>query len=233
MSTDIDALLSKQDHALRSDAAGFMQRVYAWMMGGMLITAATSAAVISNEALLDTVAGFSLFLILAELGIVVWLSSTIDRLNPLTAKGLFALYAALNGVTLAPLLFAYTAESVTNVFLSTAFMFGATSVYGLVTKRDLTSMGGFFVMGLFGLIGASVVNIFLASSALNFAISLVGVVVFLGLTAYDNQKIKEMYAVESHEGAIASNVSIIGALTLYLDFINLFLFLLRLLGSRK
>jgi FtsH-binding integral membrane protein len=163
----------------------------------------------------------------------MWLSAAIHRLSPITAKLLFTAYAALNGLTLAPIVAMYTGESVMNVFLSCAVMFGATSVYGLVTKKDLSSMGSFFTMGLFGLIGASVVNIFLASSALNFAISLVGVLVFVGLTAYDNQKIKEMYAIETSEGAIAANISVLAALTLYLDFINLFLFLLRLLGRRK
>ncbi|MFM8178645.1 MAG: Bax inhibitor-1/YccA family protein [Candidatus Kapaibacterium sp.] len=233
MNTDIDTVLSQQDRSLRSDATGFLQRVYAWMSGGMLITGATAAVVLSNEELLATTAGSLMLLLLAELGIVMWLSAAINRLNPVTAKVLFSVYAAMNGLTLAPLVFLYTAESVTNVFLACAVMFGATSVYGLVTKKDLSGMGGFFTMGLFGLIGASVVNLFLGSTALEFAISLVGVVVFLGLTAYDNQKIKELYAVESAEGAIASNISILAALTLYLDFINLFLFLLRLLGRRK
>lgn len=233
MSTDINSLLSRQQSELRSNATNFMQRVYAWMMGGMIVTGAVSTVVLNNENLLNMVAGSLIMFILAELGIVLWLSAGISRLSPVTAKVLLTAYAALNGVTLAPIVYMYTAESVTNVFLSCAVMFGATSAYGLITKRDLSSVGGFFTMGLFGLIGASVVNFFLASSALNFAISLVGVVVFLGLTAYDNQKIKEMYEVESSEGAIASNISILAALTLYLDFINLFLFLLRLLGRRK
>ncbi|MFN5865886.1 MAG: Bax inhibitor-1/YccA family protein [Candidatus Kapaibacterium sp.] len=233
MSTDIDAILAGQKSSLQQDATNFMQRVYAWMMGGMLVTGALSFLVLSNDALFSMVAGSLMFLVIAELGIVMWLSAAIHRLSPITAKLLFTAYAALNGLTLAPIVAMYTGESVMNVFLSCAVMFGATSVYGLVTKKDLSSMGSFFTMGLFGLIGASVVNIFLASSALNFAISLVGVLVFVGLTAYDNQKIKEMYAIETSEGAIAANISVLAALTLYLDFINLFLFLLRLLGRRK
>jgi FtsH-binding integral membrane protein len=146
---------------------------------------------------------------------------------------MFLVYSALNGMTLSMIFLVYTSDSILNTFIVSSAMFGAMSAFGYITKRDLTSVGSFFMMGLFGIIIASVVNIFLDSSALNFAISIIGVFVFIGLTAYDTQKIKSLYASTAHSHELASNVSIIAALTLYLDFINLFLFILRLLGRRK
>ena len=156
----------------------------------------------------------------------------IDRLQYTTALGLFMLYAALLGAALSTIFVQYTGTSITQVFFISAASFGALSLYGYTTQRDLSPFGAFLVMGLFGLIVAMIVNIWLASNALAFAISVIGVLVFAGLTAWDTQKIKEMYDVND-DGTVAGRKAVMGALTLYLDFINLFLMLLRLFGDRR
>jgi hypothetical protein len=169
---------------------------------------------------------------LAPLGLVLWMSFGIQRMSVGTAQTVFWVYAALMGVSLAPILLIYTGASIAKVFFITAASFGALSLYGYTTTRDLTAYGSFLIMGLIGLIIASLVNIFLASSALDFVISCVGVLVFAGLTAWDTQKIKEMYD-PMDDGTVAGRKAVMGALTLYLDFINLFLMLLRLFGDRR
>jgi len=169
-------------------------------------------------------------LIIVELGIVAFLSFRITKMSPATAASAFLVYSFLNGLTLSVIFWAYTQASIVQAFLTAAAMFGAMSVYGLVTKRDLTTWGSFFFMGLIGIVICSLVNIFLHSNGLSFVISIVGVIVFLGLTAWDNQKLKTMATVT---GPMQENVAVIGALALYLDFINLFLFLLRLFGNRR
>jgi FtsH-binding integral membrane protein len=173
-----------------------------------------------------------IILMLATLGLVFFISFRIDRLRYTTALGLFMLYAALLGAALSTIFVQYTGVSITRVFFISAASFGALSLYGYTTGRDLSAFGTFLIMGLFGLIIASIVNIFLASSALSFAISVVGVLVFAGLTAWDTQKIKEMYDVND-DGTVSGRKAVMGALTLYLDFINLFLMLLRLFGDRR
>ncbi|HKS60834.1 MAG TPA: Bax inhibitor-1/YccA family protein [Xanthobacteraceae bacterium] len=177
--------------------------------------------------------GYSpIILMLATLGLVFFISFRIDRLQYTTAFGLFMLYAALLGAALSTIFVQYTGTSITQVFFISAASFGALSLYGYTTQRDLSPFGAFLIMGLFGLIIAMVVNIWLASNALAFAISVVGVLVFAGLTAWDTQKIKEMYDVND-DGTVAGRKAVMGALTLYLDFINLFLMLLRLFGDRR
>ena len=177
--------------------------------------------------------GYSpIILMLATLGLVFFISFRIDRLQYTTALGLFMLYAALLGAALSTIFVQYTGGSITQVFFISAASFGALSIYGYTTKRDLSPMGAFLIMGLFGIIIASIVNIFLASNAFSFAISVIGVLVFAGLTAWDTQKIKEMYDVND-DGTVSGRKAVMGALTLYLDFINLFLMLLRLFGSRR
>jgi uncharacterized protein len=171
-------------------------------------------------------------LLLAPLGLVFFLSFRIQHLAPATAQALFFFYAALLGVSLTPIFIVYTHGSIARVFFISAASFGALSLYGYTTQRDLSPFGSFLIMGLIGIIIASLVNIFLASSALQFVISVVGVLVFAGLTAWDTQKIKEMYDVHD-DGTVTSRKAIMGALTLYLDFINLFLMLLRLFGDRR
>jgi FtsH-binding integral membrane protein len=209
-----------------------IRQVYAWMAGGLFITALLAVFTISSPAMLKIIFGNRLVfygLILGELGLVVAISAAINRLSATAASGLFLLYAALNGVTMSAIFAVYTAESIGSTFVITAATFGAMSIYGTVTKRDLTGMGSFLFMGLVGIIIASVVNIFTKSSAASWIISAMGVIVFTGLTAYDTWKIKAMAAA----GAEGRKPAILGALTLYLDFINLFLSLLRLLGDRR
>ena len=171
-------------------------------------------------------------LMLGTLGLVFFISFRIQRLQFTTALTLFMVYAALLGVTLAPIFLVYTGASITRVFFISAASFGALSLWGYTTQRDLSGMGSFLIMGLFGIIIASLVNLFLKSSGLDWVISVIGVVVFAGLTAYDTQRIKEMYDVND-DGNAAGRKAVMGALSLYLDFINLFLMLLRLVGDRR
>ncbi|MBP1858531.1 Bax inhibitor-1/YccA family protein [Rhizobium herbae] len=169
---------------------------------------------------------------LAPLALVFYMSFRINSMSVSAAQTTFWVYAGLMGLSLSSIFLIYTGQSITQTFFVTAASFGALSLYGYTTKRSLSGMGSFLMMGLFGLIIASIVNIFLASSALDFAISAIGVLIFAGLTAYDTQKIKEMYF-EADGAEVAGRKAIMGALTLYLDFINLFLFMLRFLGNRE
>jgi FtsH-binding integral membrane protein len=171
-------------------------------------------------------------MLVGTFGLVMLISFMIDRLSPALAFGLFMLYAALLGVMLSTIFIQYTGTSITRVFFISAASFGALSLYGYTTQRDLSPIGAFLIMGLIGLLIAIVVNLFLQSSAMGFIISIVGVLIFAGLTAWDTQKIKEMYDVND-DGTVTSRKAIMGALTLYLDFINLFLFMLRLIGDRR
>ena len=223
----------------------FMRGVYGWMGTGLGVTAVVALMVQNSATLMnmffvvDPVSGIPhmsmlvIGLLLAELGIVFYLSSRIGSMNPSTATTLFLVYSGLNGLTLTPILLAYTAQSVFATFVTTAGMFGAMSVYGTVTKKDLTSWGSLLFMGLIGLIIAMVVNIFLQSPAMGFVISGVGVIIFLGLTAYDTQMLKTMGEQMPADAAVVRRGSIMGALRLYLDFINLFLMLLRFMGDRR
>ncbi len=212
----------------------FLRRVYGWMCVGLAITATVALGVVSSPALVQAIFGnkilfFGLFI--AELGLVFYLSARINKMAASTAAGLFLLYSALNGATLSLILLRYTGTSVASTFLVTAGMFGALALYGTATKRSLAGVGQFAFMGLIGIILASVVGMFWKSEGLQFVISVVGVIVFTGLTAWDAQKLKTMAVTvpESSYGAY----SVVGALALYLDFINLFLFLLRFMGGRR
>ncbi|MBN8574279.1 MAG: Bax inhibitor-1/YccA family protein [Candidatus Kapabacteria bacterium] len=232
----LDTQVQQVQSALAEAQRTYLARVYGWMVGGLAFTGVVAGWAVTSEAYWSIIienswliwVGFGL-----QLLIVMGLSGAIHRMSSAVASGTFLLYAGLNGLTLATLGAIYTSESIATTFFICAATFGAMSVYGFTTKRDLTSMGSFFIMGVIGLIIASVVNIFLASSALHFAISVIGVLVFVGLTAYDTQKIKEEWEVEMMGTEIARKSSIIGALNLYLDFINLFLYLLRLFGDRR
>ncbi len=211
----------------------FMRTVYGWMFGGLLLTAFAAMWVVMSPALQAIVLANRMVafgLIIVELGIVVFLSFRIKAMTPGAAAAAFLVYSFLNGLTLSVIFWAYSRTSITQAFITAAAMYGAMSIYGLVTKKDLTSWGSFFFMGLIGIVIASVVNIFVRSDALSFVVSIIGVFVFLGLTAYDNQKLKSMATVT---GPMQENIAVFGALTLYLDFINLFLFLLRLFGDRR
>jgi FtsH-binding integral membrane protein len=213
----------------------FMRSVYQWMAAGLGLTAAAAYLTLSSEYLMRLVYGHSAILILlvvAELGLVLAISAGISRMPPAMATGLFVVYSALNGVTLAAVLAVFTQASVVSTFIVCAGMFVALSVYGFSTSKDLTSWGSFLFMGLIGIILALVVNMFLQSAMLEFAISGVGVLVFTGLTAYDTQKLKRMGSTAPTDDAAAMRRgAILGALTLYLDFINLFIMLLHLLGQ--
>lgn len=212
----------------------FLRRVYGWMCGGLGITAFVAWTLTGMPGVVQSlVANHWVFLALfvGQNGLVFALSARVDRMAPGTAAALFVMYSALTGVTMSVLLLAYTGASIATTFMVTAGTFGALAVFGTTTKRSLAGAGQFLFMGLIGLVLASVVGMFWNNDALQFLISVVGVIVFTGLTAWDAQRLKEMAATVPAEriGAYA----IVGALSLYLDFINLFLFLLRFLGGRR
>ena len=214
--------------------AAFMRGVYGWMCGGLVMTAATAWLVASSPALTALIFGNrAVFWILAlvQLGIVVTLSARVQSIAARTAALLFVAYSALTGVTIASILLVFTGESVAATFIVTAGMFGALAAYGTVTRRELSELGQFLFMGLIGLVIASIVGIFWHSNALQFVISFIGVIVFAGLTVYDAQRLKELAFATS--AGPTGGATIVGALALYLDFINLFLFLLRFFGNRR
>lgn len=235
MSWNQSSFTSTQVADVRDERVGaFLSRVYGWMFAGLLVTAVTAFTVAASPALIETlILNRIVFwaLIIAQLGLVIYLSARVDKVSPATAAGLFILYSALTGVTSSVILLIYTGASITSTFIITAGMFGATAVFGTVTKRSLAGVGQFMFMGLIGLILASIVGIFWQSSALQFVISVVGVLVFTGLTAWDAQRLKQM-AVALPDGRVGAH-AVVGALSLYLDFINLFFFLLRFTGSRR
>ena len=209
-----------------------IRQVYAWMGAGLALTSLLALVTVSSPALLNAVVGNRLLfygLILGELGLVLVLSGAIARLSATAATLLFLGYSALNGVTLSVIFLVYTADSIASTFVITAGMFGAMSAYGYLTRRDLTSWGSFLFMGLIGVVIASLVNIFLHSTAVSWVVSAIGVIVFTGLTAYDTWKIEAL----ATQGVGGRKPAILGALTLYLDFINLFLMLLRFAGDRR
>jgi len=214
--------------------AAFMRGVYGWMCGGLAITAATAWLVASSPALMAAIFGNRLVfwvLALAQLGIVFALSARVNRMAASTAMLLFVAYSALTGVTLSAILLVFTGESIFTTFVVTAGMFGSLALYGTVTQRNLSGLGQFLFMGVIGLVLASIVGMFWQSDGLQFAISFIGVIVFSGLTVYDAQRLKQL-AFATNTGP-TSGITIVGALTLYLDFINLFLFLLRFMGNRR
>lgn len=219
--------------SLRSYVATVMQRVYGKMFLGLLATALTSFLVLSSESLMmlffSSQAVFWI-LAIAELALVFFISARIDKLKTGTATLLFYVYSILNGVTLTPILLFYTGASVAFTFAITSLTFGAMALFGYVTKQDLSKFGAILFMALIGLILCSIVNIFLQSSTMGWIISLAGVAIFVGLTAWDSQRIKRM--AEMTDPSQAGKVSTMGALMLYLDFINLFIYLLRIFGSR-
>lgn len=224
----------------RTDVAvnEFVRSVYNWMGLGLALTAFVAFYVSSSPTIMRLVFGNSLvfiILIVAELGLVFSLAGMVNRMSAGTATSLFLVYSGLNGLTLSFVFLAYTRTSIASTFFVCAATFVACSVYGWTTKKDLTSWGGFLFMGLIGIIIASVVNMFIRSSGMSLIISYIGVIVFVGLTAYDTQKLKNMALTQPDgmEGAVVRKGAILGALALYLDFINLFLMLLRIFGSAR
>jgi len=212
----------------------YMLSVYNYMAGGLALTGIVAFLISTSPSLQMTIWGSPLRYVamFAPVAVVLFFSFRIQKMSFAAAQGTYWLYAALMGLSLSFIFLAYTHTSIARVFFITAGTFAATSLYGYTTRRDLTGFGSFLMMGLIGIILASIVNIFLASTALEFAISVIGVLVFVGLTAYDTQKIKEWYGA-ADDGATMGKKAIYGALTLYLDFINLFLMLLRLFGTNR
>jgi hypothetical protein len=213
-----------------------MRKVYLWMTLALAITGFTAYYVASNEAILTAIITNQIVfwgLVIGELALVFGLSAAINRLSLTTATLMFVLYSVLNGATMSFIFLAYTASSITNVFFITAGTFAVMALFGYFTKTDLTSWGKILMMALVGIIIASIVNVFTKSEGLAVILNYLGVLVFVGLTAYDSQKIKEMLQQAPDAGEGAQKVALLGALSLYLDFINLFLYLLRILGSRR
>lgn len=212
----------------------YMLKVFSHMSVGLAVTAAAAYFVSTSTAIMQLLfsSGLMWGLILAELGVVIYLSARIDKMSTQTAQLCFYSYALLSGVSLAPIFLVYTGASIATTFFVTSATFLSMVIYGYTTDKDLTGMGSFFTMGLFGLIIASLVNIFLRNSALHFVTSVIGVVIFTGLTAWDAQVIKSLYF-EGESQEASEKKSIMGALRLYLDFINMFMYMLRFLGNRR
>jgi len=226
--------------ALPRESAGvefaFLRGVYAWMAAGLALTAVVAFFTAGSPSLLQAIFGNRIVLyglFFGELGLVIAVTAAINRLSPAAATGLFLLYAGLNGLTLSAILLAYTGASVAGTFVVSAGMFGTMSLYGALTRKDLASWGSFLFMGLIGVVIASLVNIFLKSSMLGWVLSMCGVIVFTGLAAYDTNKLRALARRGFADAGAERKGAIIGALTLYLDFINLFLMLLNLFGRRR
>jgi len=226
-----------EKHSLEAAVTGFMTKVYGWMCCALFITAITAWYVSGSEQILSFIFNNSAalwILLIAEFGLVVAISAAINKISAQTAILLFVLYSLLTGATLSIIFLVYTAESIATTFGLTGITFGIMSIYGLVTKKDLSSWGNILFMALIGLILATVVNIFWASSTLYWITTYAGIIIFVGLTAYDTQKLRKLsLQINPEESETYTKTAILGALTLYLDFINMFLYLLRLFGKRK
>lgn len=239
-----------QSKATAYDAGlrAYMLKIYNYMASALALTGIVAMVFANMAVTVDpdtgsralTSVGHAIFasplkyvIMLAPLGLVMWLGFGINRLSASAAQGIFWVFSALMGLSLSSIFLVYTGESIARTFFITAGTFGAMSIYGYTTKRDLTGFGSFLIMGLIGLILASLVNLFMQSSALAFATSVIGVFIFVGLIAYDTQKLKTMYYQVAGSGEMLAKASIMGALELYMDFINLFLHLLRFIGDRK
>ncbi len=230
-----DTVVRTRAEVLVSD---YVRSVYNWMGIGLALTGFMAYYVSNSESLLRLIFGNPLVLIvliIAELGLVFAIAGMVNRLSAGTATALFLIYSGLNGVTLSSIFLVYVRASIVSTFFICAATFIACSLYGWTTKRDLTSLGSFMIMGLIGIIIASLVNLFIRSSSMSMIISYIGVFVFVGLTAYDTQKIKNMAMTQpaNLDGAVIRKGAILGALSLYLDFINLFLMLLSIFGQRR
>jgi uncharacterized protein len=230
-----DAVVKTRAEVLVSD---YVRSVYNWMGIGLGLTGFVAYYMSTSESLIRLVFGNPLILIvliIAELGLVFSIAGMVNRMSAGTATALFLIYSGLNGVTLSSIFLVYVQASIVSTFFVCAATFIACSLYGWMTKRDLTSLGGFMMMGLIGIIIASLVNMFIKSNSVSMIISYIGVLVFVGLTAYDTQKIKNMAMTQpaNLDGAVVRKGAILGALSLYLDFINLFLMLLSIFGQRR
>lgn len=226
-----------RNYAAKAAQTALFRSVYLWMTLALVITGFVAMYVAKSYALISMIAQNSIMfwgILIAELGLVMYMSARINRISFTTATLLFIAYSVLNGVTMSILFMVYTLSSIATTFFVTAGTFGAMALFGYVTKKDLTRIGSLCIMGVIGLIIASVVNLFLQNSMMDMIISYVGVLLFVGLTAYDSQKIKQLLGGDDIEiNETTQKIALMGALTLYLDFINLFIYLLRILGDRK
>lgn len=225
-----------RDAEAAAEQRRFMVRVYNWMTAGLALTAAVAGIVASDEALLQLIFGNTLIvigLVIAQLGLVFWLAARVHQMSAMTATSVFMGYSALTGLTFASIFVVYPIATVGSAFVVTAGAFGAMSVYGYTTQRDLTSWGSFLFMGLIGIVLASLVNLWMASPAVQWVVTYAGVLIFTGLTAYDTQKIKQMNILGNEGTEEDTKEAISGALALYLDFINLFLMILRVMGGNR
>ena len=230
------AISREQELEMSAAFPVLMRKVYVWMTLALVITGFTAFYVAHSETLLTAIVTNQILfwgLIVAELGLVIGLSAAINKLSLTVATLLFVLYSVINGATMSFIFLVYTASSITNVFFITAGTFAAMALFGYFTKADLSSLGKILMMALIGIIIATIVNIFTKSTGLAMILNYLGVLVFVGLTAYDSQKIKQMLMHAPDAGEAAQKVALLGALSLYLDFINLFLYLLRIFGGRR
>ncbi|AGB27563.1 FtsH-interacting integral membrane protein [Prevotella dentalis DSM 3688] len=232
---ELERMVQQREATLSSAFPALMRKVYVWMTLALAITGICAYGVATSPSILQLIysGGATIWvLFLLELGLVFYTTARIDRLSLSTATSLFVLYSALNGVTLSSIFIVYSMASIAKVFFITAGTFAAMAAYGYFTKTDLSRFGSILFMALIGLIIASVVNVFMRSAMFDFILSYVGVAIFVGLTAWDSQKIKEMLARQADLSEGAQKLALMGALSLYLDFINLFLYLLRIFGNR-
>lgn len=229
--SDVSVNSVARDQGLRD----YMISIYKYMALALCLTGGIAFLVASTPALLNLVFGSGLqwLFILAPLGVVMYMSFAFNSMSVQKAKGWFWFYSALMGVSLSSLFLIYTGESIARVFFITASVFGSMSLYGYTTKKDLTNFGSFLMMGLLGIIIASLVNMFMHSNMIQFVVSILGLFIFIGLTAYDTQKLKDMFYQVGGSGEAADKVAVFGALNLYLDFINIFIYLMQFLGNRK
>lgn len=233
---ELQDLTAEQQLSMSAAFPVLMRKVYVWMTLALVITGFTAYGVATSPGALQLILGNQLLfwgLVIGELALVIGVSAAINRLSLTTATMMFVLYSVINGALLAPIFLVYTSSSIATVFFITAGTFGAMALIGYTTKTDLTSMGKFLFMALIGLIIATLVNMFVKSSGFTLILSYVGVLIFVGLTAYDSQKIKQLLLQAPDAGESAQKIALLGALTLYLDFINLFLYMLRIFGKRE
>ncbi len=230
---ELEKIIRQQEMTNASTFKVLMRKVYLWMTLALMITGITAAGVANSPNILALIYSSQVVMwgiIIAEFGLVIYISARLEKLSLSTATTLFALYSILNGVMLSSIFLLYSTAIISKVFFITAGTFGVTALYGYATKKDLSSLGNILFMALIGLVIATVVNVFMKSAMFDLILSYIGVIIFVGLTAWDSQKIKHMMMVQQDADESAQKLALIGALSLYLDFINLFLYLLRLFG---
>lgn len=230
---ELEKIIRQQEMTNASTFKVLMRKVYLWMTLALMITGITAAGVANSPNILALIYSSQVVMwgiIIAEFGLVIYISARLEKLSLSTATTLFALYSILNGVMLSSIFLLYSTAIISKVFFITAGTFGVTALYGYATKKDLSSLGNILFMALIGLVIATVVNVFMKSAMFDLILSYIGVIIFVGLTAWDSQKIKHMMMVQQDTDESAQKLALIGALSLYLDFINLFLYLLRIFG---